>query len=174
MDSDSSESYRPPVCQNGESTWYHPHVLRQEAVRLLEHKSQEYEEECRKSIGFYLIRRSENQGGKDVLTLLYLYNKPVITNYTILRTRNYFHFKNGPYFESREELVDHYSRWEDGLPTTLGVGVSPVGPPPLPDRVPRTSPNNGFNNPFNNNNRPPFSRGESLSIRFLYLILDIF
>lgn len=77
-----------------------------------------------------------------------------------------------------EQVVEHYSRWADGLPEKLQVPVSPTQsfespnrcgsssqlvPPPLPRRTPRSSPNgvrldNSLSN-VNNNSEADFIKG---------------
>jgi hypothetical protein len=39
---------------------------------------------------------------------------------------SYYFIDDGPYLDSLEHVVDHYTRWKDGLPSTLHVPVRPT------------------------------------------------
>lgn len=54
----------------------------------------------------------------------------------------YYFIDDGPYLDSLEAVVEHYTLMPDGLPTTLQRPVPPMPAPPVPDN-PRPSLLNG-------------------------------
>lgn len=55
-----------------------------------------------------------------------------MTIFYILQGEYYF-IDNGPFLESLEHVVDHYSTMSDGLPTHLQTPVPPKPKPPVPE-----------------------------------------
>ncbi|XP_035700493.1 tyrosine-protein kinase Shark isoform X3 [Folsomia candida] len=113
--------------------WYHGRLGRQEALKslqLCQHASPEHDP----STSYFLIRRHSLKNDVYVLTLLF---QGHTYNFEIGREANFFFIDDGPYLDSLEHVVDHYTRWQDGLPSSLH---NPVGPtqtfsqPPAPSR----------------------------------------
>lgn len=101
------------------SEWYHGTLSRDEASQLLQ---------IRGNIdGTFLIRYSEHRGY--VLTMM-CSNKPY--NFPITQHGPYYAIDDGPYLDSLEHIVEHYSMMPDGLPTTLQSPIKPRPKPPLP------------------------------------------
>ncbi|CAH2050675.1 unnamed protein product, partial [Iphiclides podalirius] len=125
----------PPGTSRGQ--WYHGTLNREEAVRTLEEFCRQRGLHERATDGVFLVRYSERHTTAYVLTVL-SENTPY--NYIIRRENQWLFIDDGPYLESLERLVEHYSSVPDGLPTRLITPVPPKPKPPLPEfsTMPRT------------------------------------
>jgi hypothetical protein len=74
----------------------------------------------------FLVRVSLKKMDTYVLTMCH--NSKVL-NYEIANRGIYFFFEEGPYMHSLEHLVDHYTRYPDGLKCSLQF---PIGQTPHP------------------------------------------
>ncbi|XP_022665318.1 tyrosine-protein kinase HTK16-like isoform X2 [Varroa jacobsoni] len=111
--------------------WFHGSLLREEANALLEGSSD----------GAFLIRTSRRPGVPENTTVLSMAYNGEGKHFAVSR-RNRFHFiDDGPFFDSLEALIEHYSRHNDGLPCTLRAPVRPVVGPVVSSSLPgwRTS-----------------------------------
>ncbi|XP_026758712.1 tyrosine-protein kinase Shark isoform X2 [Galleria mellonella] len=122
------KNHVPATPKTSRNQWYHGTLNRDEAVRTL------HEHACE---GAFLLRYSERHTGAYVLTML-SENTPY--NFIIRKENEWLFIDDGPYLESLERLVEHYSAVPDGLPTRLQVPVPPKPKPPLPEfsTMPRT------------------------------------
>ncbi|XP_032528833.1 tyrosine-protein kinase Shark isoform X1 [Danaus plexippus] len=135
------KNYKPDPPKTSKSQWYHGTLNREEAMhQLQEYCKQHLSDKC--SDGVFLVRYSERHTGAYVLTMLHG-NTPY--NFIIRKEKDWLFIDDGPYLESLERLVEHYSSVSDGLPSRLTVPVPPKPKPPLPEfsTMPRTkkSPN---------------------------------
>ncbi|XP_026468175.1 tyrosine-protein kinase Shark-like [Ctenocephalides felis] len=73
---------------------------------------------------------------------------------------------DGPYHESLEHLVEHYSLMSDGLPNMLQVAVSPKPKPPLPEfsTIPRMKSSSVKNIFPNKSNMESLSKSANVSL----------
>ncbi|CAH2989231.1 unnamed protein product [Chilo suppressalis] len=131
------KNYTPDPPQTSKSLWYHGTLNRDEAVRTLEEYCRQRGLRDRPSDGVYLVRYSERHTGAYVLTML-SENTPY--NFIIRKESHWLFIDDGPYLESLERLIEHYSTVPDGLPTRLITAVPPKPKPPLPEfsTMPRT------------------------------------
>lgn len=85
--------------------------------------------------GLYLVRHSK---GNTVLTLMFE-RKPL--HFLIRQDAKYYYIDEGPFMPSLEHLVEHFQRFDDGLPINLRHAVKPEPKPPLPlfSTIPRRS-----------------------------------
>lgn len=151
---DFLNSYEPPQPLTNKSQWYHGTLDRQVAVDILkEHAMKLMPGACSPSkedkenvtcpndseldtSGVYLVRYSPKQG-VDVLTLLY---DNEARHFIIQRKQTYLYIDDGPYMASLEHLIEHYSRFSDGLQINLKYPVPPKPKPPIPlfSTIPKT------------------------------------
>lgn len=76
--------------------------------------------------GQFLVRRSDRLAGY-VLTMVHMGN---VFHFQIRQQdNNLFFIDNGPYLDSLEHVISHFSMFSDGLPIELGEAMRP---PPLP------------------------------------------
>ncbi|XP_055623942.1 tyrosine-protein kinase Shark isoform X2 [Toxorhynchites rutilus septentrionalis] len=168
-------SYEPPPPNTHKGHWYHGTLDRQVAVESLrehvkklslvstgkENKENENGEtdQQQDASGVYLVRYSAKHG-VDVLTLLF---NGEAKHFIIQRKQNYLYIDDGPYMISLEHLIEHYSRFSDGLQINLKYSVPPKPKPPIPlfSTIPKTkhktptspeanSPPNARSNPAGN------------------------
>ncbi|XP_070000132.1 tyrosine-protein kinase HTK16 isoform X6 [Penaeus vannamei] len=101
--------------------------------------------------GHFLLRQSTRKLGTYVLTLFY---QEQVYNYEVSQEGELVFIDDGPYFTSLESMINHYSRFMDGLPCRL---LTPVPPPqPLPEHeIPIQGP------PVSHNNFPPQNGSDS-------------
>ncbi|XP_052872451.1 tyrosine-protein kinase Shark [Anopheles cruzii] len=136
-------AYEPPRPHTSRDLWYHGTLERQMAVDYLkEHAAKLFpqlspiankENECldgleQSTSGTYLVRYSVKQNG-DVLTMLYANEAK---NFIIQRQQEWLYIDEGPYMNSLEHLIEHYTRFSDGLPMNLRFPVKPGPKPPIP------------------------------------------
>jgi len=93
--------------------WYHPNVDRQAAVGLLQ--------EAGNGDGTFLVRNSRKKKRFFVLSMLW---RGRDTHFEIEKQGMYYFMDEGPYQLSLEHLVQHYSRFSDGLPCPLKVPIA--------------------------------------------------
>lgn len=145
-------NYAPPPASTHKSQWYHGTLERQIAMESLkehfkkltpsspgkENKENDPNDETEQPdpSGVYLVRYSTKHG-VDVLTLLY---ENEAKHFIIRRNQNYLYIDDGPYMPSLEHLIEHYSRFSDGLQTNLKYPVPPKPKPPIPlfSTIPKT------------------------------------
>lgn len=107
--------------------WYHPNIDRKEALKLMK-------EETGYKDGTFLIRNSSKKLKFYVLSMIW---NGKGHHFEIEKQGIYFFIDEGPYMMSLEQLVQHYSRFSDGLPCPL---LYPVKPPEVSrslDTLPR-------------------------------------
>ncbi|XP_061194673.1 tyrosine-protein kinase HTK16-like [Saccostrea echinata] len=97
--------------------WYHSDLDRKLATQMLE--------EYRKEEGLFLVRKSTRNENYNVISLCH---KKSIFNFEI-KVKDYenqlvHYIDDGPYFESLQQLIEHYSRYCDGLSTKLRASIS--------------------------------------------------
>lgn len=150
---DFLSSFEPPSPTMHKGQWYHGTLERQLAVESLkeyalklmpaspgkenkENDGQSGESEQPDPSGVYLVRYSSKHG-IDVLTLLF---DGVAKHFMIQRKQNYLYIDDGPYMPSLEHLIEHYSRFSDGLQINLKYPVPPKPKPPIPlfSTIPKT------------------------------------
>uniref|UniRef100_A0A182PM16 SH2 domain-containing protein n=1 Tax=Anopheles epiroticus TaxID=199890 RepID=A0A182PM16_9DIPT len=150
---DFLNAYEPPRPHTHRDLWYHGTLERIAAVEYLKdfaakllpslvHKQQQQQQErennkenseCldgleQSTSGAYLVRYSAKQN-VDVLTMLYG-NEP--KHFIIQRQQDWLYIDEGPYMNSLEHLIEHYTRFSDGLPINLRFPVRPGPKPPIP------------------------------------------
>lgn len=124
------ENYEVPLPTTCKQDWYHGTLDRNEAIALLK-KAGNHD-------GGFLVRYSDRN--VYVLTMIYA-QQPY--HFQIQRKDQYYFIDDGPYLDSLEAVVEHYTLMPDGLPTTLQRPVPPMPAPPVPDN-PRPSLLNGL------------------------------
>ncbi|XP_047042375.1 tyrosine-protein kinase Shark [Helicoverpa zea] len=131
------KNHQPETPATSKKYWYHGTLNREEAVKILEEYCKHHKVEGKSSDGVFLVRYSERHTGAYVLTML-SENTPY--NFIIRKEANWLFIDDGPYLESLERLIEHYSTVPDGLPTRLTTPVPPKPKPPLPEfsTMPRT------------------------------------
>ncbi|PSN45883.1 Tyrosine-protein kinase HTK16 [Blattella germanica] len=118
-------NYKPPAPKTLKKDWYHGTLDRSEAVNMLrDHGNKD---------GTFLVRYSDRNGGMYVLTTIYA-GQPY--HFQIKTQGDYFFIDDGPYLDSLEYVIEHYSLMSDGLPTTLQIPVPPMPKPPVPEMPP--------------------------------------
>uniref|UniRef100_A0A182K3X2 SH2 domain-containing protein n=1 Tax=Anopheles christyi TaxID=43041 RepID=A0A182K3X2_9DIPT len=143
-------AYEPLRPLTHRDLWYHGTLERTAAVEYLKdfavkllptlaHRQQQERDnnkennECldgleQSTSGTYLVRYSAKQN-VDVLTMLYE-NEP--KHFIIQRQQDWLYIDEGPYMNSLEHLIEHYTRFSDGLPINLRFPVMPGPKPPIP------------------------------------------
>ncbi|XP_035896870.1 tyrosine-protein kinase Shark isoform X1 [Anopheles stephensi] len=153
-------AYEPPRPQTHRDLWYHGTLERTTAVDYLKdfaakllpnlaHRKQQESDnnkennECldgleQSTSGTYLVRYSATQN-VDVITMLYD-NEP--KHFIIQRQQEWLYIDEGPYMNSLEHLIEHYTRFSDGLPINLRFPVTPGPKPPIPawSTIPKSKP----------------------------------
>ena len=124
-----------PFAPNANETyWLHPAIPRSKAIQLItDHGGDD---------GAFLIRKSLKRHNTHVVSLVC---DKTFSHFEIEKRGIYYFLEEGPYLPSLEHLVDHYTRFADGLPIQLKHPVPPLPPPrtmpkpsnpALPPRVP--------------------------------------
>ncbi|XP_045780421.1 tyrosine-protein kinase HTK16 [Maniola jurtina] len=131
------KNHIPEQPNTTKSQWYHGTLNREEAVRTLEEYCKQHNVRDRASDGVFLVRYSERHTGAYVLTML---SENLPYHFIIRKENDWLFIDDGPYLESLERLIEHYSTVPDGLPTKLTTPVPPKPKPPLPEfsTMPRT------------------------------------
>ncbi|XP_065333958.1 tyrosine-protein kinase Shark [Cloeon dipterum] len=109
--------YQAPPARTQSSDWFHGHMERHEAVSILQRQGLRD--------GQYLVRRSDRLTGH-VLSMVHM---GTVFHFQIRQQNKLFFIDNGPYLDSLEHVISHFSTFSDGLPIELG---EPVRPPPKP------------------------------------------
>nr|XP_023011700.1 tyrosine-protein kinase shark [Leptinotarsa decemlineata] len=107
--------------KTSKSEWYHGTLDRHEAETIIKQHNTKN--------GAYLVRFSE-RNKEYVLTLFY---EDIFYNYIIHNENGFLFIDDGPYLDSVEHIVEHYSMMPDGLPTVLRAPVPPKPKPPVPE-----------------------------------------
>ncbi|GLH05352.1 Tyrosine-protein kinase Shark [Gryllus bimaculatus] len=118
-------NYKSPPPKTHKKEWYHGTLDRNEAIALLK--------EYGNRDGTFLIRYSDRNGGMYVLTTIHA-EQPY--HFQIKTQDTYFFIDDGPYLDSLEHVIEHYSHLSDGLPITLQYPVPPKPKPPVPEMPP--------------------------------------
>jgi len=118
------KEFVPPHPSLKKDQWYHGKLDRHEATSILKIKNVD---------GCYLVRM--NRQNEYVLSMMYAHQ---CYNFQIHDRDKYYFIDNGPYLDSLEHLIQHYTLFPDGLPNKLEVPVSPAVIPPLPKGFPFT------------------------------------
>ncbi|CAH8526419.1 unnamed protein product [Schistosoma turkestanicum] len=108
-----------------DSDWYHPSLSKLETDKIFSNCSTIKD-------GAFLIRRSSQSERKFVLVLYYQhqtlkYQIEVVDFSFHLDTKEAYFIDKGPLHLSLEHLVEHYSRFADGIPVRLHYAISPSG-----------------------------------------------
>lgn len=115
------ESYKTPSAKSHREDWLHDKANfdRFAAKSLIESVP------LSRRQGVFLIRPSSKALQNFALTL---FHKQEFYNFEISSTdEKTFFIDDGPFFDSLEHLVDHYSRISDGLPTSLKYSIDAHG-----------------------------------------------
>ncbi|XP_046384300.1 tyrosine-protein kinase Shark isoform X2 [Ischnura elegans] len=149
-------NYKPPAAKSSRKEWYHGSIIRNQAVEILQESEKELGEDVDDMVGIFLVRWSDRKGGGYVLTMLHA-GKPY--HFQIRKKDKFYFIDDGPYLESLEHVISHYSILSDGLPAILGRPVAPkkeATPPPLPPLPPELqSPSSSQVNGVSRNVPPP-------------------
>ncbi|CAK1540188.1 unnamed protein product [Leptosia nina] len=131
------KNYKAETPNTSKTQWYHGTLNREEAVQTLEEYCKQHGLRDAPTNGVYLVRYSERHTGAYVLTML---SENTSFHFIIRKENEWLFIDNGPYLESLERLIEHYSSVVDGLPTKLSIPVPPKPKPPLPEfsTMPRT------------------------------------
>ena len=124
------DKYPPVFPETASTQWYHPNIDRKTAVALMK-------ESCNKN-GTFLIRNSSKKLKFYVLSMLFTRGNDLKGHHFEIEKQGiYFFIDEGPYMMSLEQLVQHYSRFSDGLPCSLRYPVKPVEVQLSTDTLPR-------------------------------------
>lgn len=104
--------YKSPAPQTKPSLWYHQHLDRAQAGKVLDEHGMKN--------GMYLIRPSLRRAGVSVLTMVC---DNSLYNYEIETHGSWVYIGTGPFLDSLEHLIEHYTQFRDGLPTTLAIPI---------------------------------------------------
>ena len=97
-----------PNCTAREEDWLcTKDIDRKEAIELLSKHPED---------GTFLVRQSRKRKNLHVLSTIY---QKTCCHFVIEARGVYFFLEDGPYMPSLEHLIDHYSRFADGLPFKL-------------------------------------------------------
>ncbi|XP_069687001.1 tyrosine-protein kinase Shark [Periplaneta americana] len=118
-------NYKSPVPKTQKKDWYHGTLDRNEAINMLKEQGNKD--------GTFLVRYSDRNGGMYVLTTIYAGQ---LYHFQIKKQGDYFFIDDGPYLDTLEHVIEHYSLMSDGLPTTLQIPVPPMPKPPVPEMPP--------------------------------------
>ena len=105
---DFLDNWEWPTCISEEDDWMcAKDIDRKEAVELLSKHPKD---------GTFLVRRSNKKKNLHVLSTIY---EKTCCHFVIEARGVYFFLEDGPYMPSIGHLIDHYSRYADGLPFKL-------------------------------------------------------
>ncbi|KFM71953.1 Tyrosine-protein kinase HTK16, partial [Stegodyphus mimosarum] len=108
------KNYVPPQPSSTRKYWFHDNLDREGTLQLFECKGLQD--------GMFLVRRSTRR--RDIYVLSVVHNSHTF-NYEIQRKDKFYFIDDGPYLDSLEHIIEHYSRMADGLPTNLMYAVAP-------------------------------------------------
>lgn len=128
---DKWPTYQP---NSNRENWLHMHgISRLKAVEALQDHGADN--------GTFLVRQSQKKKATYVLSMCY---EKAFYHFEIETRGIYVFLDAGPYMQSLEHLVDHYTRFSDGLPCPLVSPVSPISRlrpiSPNPPEPPRDHP----------------------------------
>ena len=106
------ERYPAAYCEQQLVDWYHPDTDRRGALQLLQ--------EAGSKDGAFLVRNSSKKKSFYVLSMIW---KGRGHHFEIEKRGLYVFIDEGPYCDSLEQLVQHYTRFSDGLPCQLRCPV---------------------------------------------------
>ncbi|TNN06742.1 Tyrosine-protein kinase HTK16 [Schistosoma japonicum] len=117
--------YKPAPAITTQNDWYHPSLSKSETDKIFSNCSTIKD-------GAFLIRRSSQSERKFVLVLYYQhqtlkYQIEVVDFSFHMDTKEAYFIDKGPLHLSLEHLVEHYSRFADGIPVRLHYAISPSG-----------------------------------------------
>ncbi|VDP63630.1 unnamed protein product [Schistosoma curassoni] len=117
--------YKPAPAITMQNDWYHPSLSKSETDKIFSNCSTIKD-------GAFLIRRSSQSERKFVLVLYYQhqtlkYQIEVVDFSFHMDTKEAYFIDKGPLHLSLEHLVEHYSRFADGIPVRLHYAISPSG-----------------------------------------------
>ncbi|GAA55551.1 Tyrosine-protein kinase htk16 [Clonorchis sinensis] len=117
--------YKPTPPLTTQADWYHPNLSKADTDRVFTNSGATKD-------GAFLIRRSSQSERKFVLVLYYQrqtlkYQIEVVDFSFHMDTKEAYFIDKGPLHLSLEHLVEHYSRFADGIPVRLHYAVSPSG-----------------------------------------------
>lgn len=102
------KNFRPPPPQVPVTAYYHGCLDRSQALeRIQQHGI---------SDGVFLVRTSPHKPDVYVLSMAAAGS---VYNFEIQRKSENLFIDDGPYFQTLENLIEHYMKYEDGLPTKL-------------------------------------------------------
>jgi len=108
------DKYPPTFPDTAITQWYHTDIDRKTALVMMN--------EAGNKDGTFLIRNSSKKIKFFVLSMIW---KNKGHHFEIEKQGIYFFIDEGPYMMSLEQLVQHYSRFSDGLPCQLKYPVKP-------------------------------------------------
>lgn len=108
------ENYVAPPAKSKRSDWFHHNVSREDACKILMEKNTED--------GTYLVRSGTKKPDVNVLSMIKYQHA---YHFEIQQRGNWWFIDDGPYLESLEHVIAHYSLLADGLPTKLTQFVRP-------------------------------------------------
>lgn len=98
--------------------WLHSNLSREDATNLLEKHGL--------SQGLFLVRPNSKRAGYYALSLV---DNKIPYHFVIVSLADqWFYIDDGPIFLNLTSVIYHYSRFADGLPTTLQLAVRPYKP----------------------------------------------
>lgn len=117
--------YKPTPPLTTQNDWYHPNLSKSETDRFITNFPSIKD-------GAFLIRRSSQSERKFVLVLYYQhqtlkYQIEVVDFSFHMDTKEAYFIDKGPLHLSLEHLVEHYSRFADGIPVRLHYAIAPSG-----------------------------------------------
>ncbi|CAH8852741.1 unnamed protein product [Trichobilharzia szidati] len=117
--------YKPAPAITTQSDWFHPSLSKSETDKIFSNCLATKD-------GAFLIRRSSQSERKFVLVLYYQhqtlkYQIEVVDFSFHMDTKEAYFIDKGPLHLSLEHLVEHYSRFADGIPVRLHYAISPSG-----------------------------------------------
>ncbi|KAK4470933.1 hypothetical protein MN116_006440 [Schistosoma mekongi] len=117
--------YKPAPAITTQNDWYHPSLSKSETDKIFSNCTTIKD-------GAFLIRRSSQSERKFVLVLYYQhqtlkYQIEVVDFSFHMDTKEAYFIDKGPLHLSLEHLVEHYSRFADGIPVRLHYAISPSG-----------------------------------------------
>lgn len=121
---DFIDNYPLPVPRWTEDSLLHVGINRAKTLDMLMDQSD----------GTFLLRRSTKPNREHVIVLSMIHHKKV-HHFEIIKLGIFFFMDESPYMPSLGHLVEHYSRFADGLPCPLVEPVVPAVPPKVAPRA---------------------------------------
>ncbi|XP_031568891.1 tyrosine-protein kinase HTK16-like [Actinia tenebrosa] len=118
---DMIDNYPLPPPKTSACLWLHEHLDRKGSLDLFQKWGMKD--------GQFIIRLSTRDHGYYVLSLVL---SKLVYHYQIKsRSDRWFYIDDGPLFETLPHVIDHYSKYADGLPVLLQFSIPPDGKPPV-------------------------------------------